>query len=206
MTEVERNADLIHFGHGATAEIGQAVRVAIETTAPERCPAIVGKLHHAHAETAEQLDPVDLVLEHVRRFERVNDAELSFVLRAIKIGRALHFAKRFRLLFHQELRLRDRVYGLLEVSLWAAKCRLHYVHAGTKNQLDRAQYVPVEYKRLAIQFRRDRRHRCRCGSSGRFARPQSVRLDRGNRHCPAQGFRELTTSNHLTKSTKPLKL
>ena len=48
------------------AEIGQAIRVAVETTTPERRPVIVGKLHHAHAETAEQLDPVDLVLEHVR--------------------------------------------------------------------------------------------------------------------------------------------
>ena len=51
MTEIERNADLIHLGRGAGAEIGQAVRVAVETTAPERRPVIVGKLHHAHAET-----------------------------------------------------------------------------------------------------------------------------------------------------------
>ena len=210
MTEIERNADLIHPGHGAAAEIGQAVRVAVETTAPERRPVIVGKLHHAHAETAEQLDPVDLVLEHVRRFERINDAELSFVLRAIEIGCALHFEKRFRLLFHQQLRIRDRGYGLLEISLWAAKCRLHHVHAGTDNPLgharrimmrnrkpDRAKYVPVEYKHLAIQFRRNGRHRCRCGGSGRFARPQSVRLDRGQRHCSAQSFRKLPTTNHL---------
>jgi hypothetical protein len=38
MTEIERNADLIHLGHGAGAEIGQAVRVAVETTAPDTIP------------------------------------------------------------------------------------------------------------------------------------------------------------------------
>ena len=47
---------------------------------------------------------------------------------------------------------------------------------------------PSSSQRLAIQFRRNGRHRCRCGGSGRFARPQSLRLDRRQRYCPAQSF------------------
>ena len=137
----------------------------------------------------------------------------SFFARS-KSDARLHFEKRFRLFFHQQLRIRDRGYGLLEISLWAAKCRLHHVHAGTDNPLghtprimirnrkpDRAKYVPVESKHLAIQFRRNGRHRCRCGGSGRFARPQSVRLDRSQRHRCAQSFRKLPTTNHLPRKS-----
>jgi len=64
-------------------------------------------------------------------------------------------------------------------------------------KLDRAQYVPVEYKHLAIQFRRSGRRRCWCRGSGRFAGPDSVRLDRRQRHRCAEGFRKLPTTNHL---------
>src|SRR3954471_14905167 len=65
MTEIDGHAELVHFRNRFPAELGQAIGLPVETTDSERRPPVISELHHADTEPTEQLDPLDLVLEHV---------------------------------------------------------------------------------------------------------------------------------------------
>src|SRR4029453_8325471 len=77
MTEIERDANLIHFCNRFAPKFGQSFCLAIEASDSEWATPIIRKLHHPHAEMTKHFNALDFVFEHGHSFERIDDAEFS---------------------------------------------------------------------------------------------------------------------------------
>ena len=135
MAQIERDAELVHFRNRLPPQIGKPVGFAIQATDAERRAPIVSKLHDPNAEPAEQLDAIDFVLEHVRRLEGIDDAELLFFLRAVEVGRRADVQEKIGSLFHQLLGGGNIRHGGLEVPDRSAERGFENSYAGFADQL-----------------------------------------------------------------------
>src|SRR5215470_3225675 len=85
MAEIDGNAEVVHAADCLAAYVGETTSVGRHHASRERRLVIVGKLHHADAEVAEDINVRYLSFQHVNALEGEDNAQLVFRLRALEV-------------------------------------------------------------------------------------------------------------------------
>ena len=158
MADVDGDAECVHRLHRLAAKFGQARRRIGENAGRPWRRLVVGQLHHADAEIAEQFDALDLAFEHLDGFEGEQDAELLLLLCAREIGRLADLQEDIGIKFDHALDECDLSDRVLEVGIGAGERGLDRVDAAVPHHCDhlRRERKLVGYRRRKIGVKHKR--------------------------------------------------